>query len=66
MIQVQIEVESGASRLRVSARASSVGRALKLVGESHPGARARVVSSAEPVQPPVVEVCNETAWSPAR
>ena len=51
MIQVQIEVESGASRLRVSARASSIERALELVGESYPGSKVRVAPAPEHVRP---------------
>ena len=43
MIQVQVEVESGAGRFLVSARVESIGRALRLVGAGKPGVSARVV-----------------------
>ena len=43
MIQVQVEVESGAGRFLVSARTESIGRALSLVGAGKPGVTARVV-----------------------
>ena len=65
MIQVQIEVDNGASRLRVSARASSVGRALKLVGRSHPGVKVRVAPPDEPAQPPADATVNGIASNPS-
>ena len=65
MIQIQIEVENGASRLRVSARASSVGRALKLVGRSHPGAKVRVDSPDEPAQTPTEAAVDGMVGSPS-
>ena len=43
MARVQIEVESGASRFRVSVRAATIGRALHLVGTRNPGASVRAV-----------------------
>lgn len=48
MIQVQVEVESGAGRFLVSARAESIGRALSLVGAGKPGVSVRVVLPANP------------------
>ena len=48
MIQVQVEVESGAGRFLVSARAASIERALSLIGAGRPGITARVVFPREP------------------
>ena len=48
MIQVQVEVESGAGRFLVSARAATIERALSLAGAGRPGTTARVVSPVEP------------------
>ncbi|QIN79223.1 hypothetical protein GBA65_12615 [Rubrobacter marinus] len=59
MIQVQVEVESGAGRFLVSARAASIGRALSLVCASNPGATARVVFPIEPDPFFVREVSRE-------
>ena len=43
MIQVQVEVESGADRFLVAARVASIERALSLAGAGRPGITARVV-----------------------
>ncbi len=48
MIQVQVEVESGAGRFLVSARAASIGRAVSLVCAGNPNTTARVVFPIEP------------------
>ena len=48
MIQVQVEVESGAGRFLVSVRAESIGRALSLASAGESGATARVVFPIEP------------------
>lgn len=48
MVQVQIEVENGASRFCVSVRAATVGRALRLAGASYPDASVRVAFPTKP------------------
>ncbi len=49
MVQVKLEVRTGAARFRVSARASSVQRAVSLAGARYPGGEVRLISPAEPV-----------------
>ena len=58
MIQVQVEVESGAGRFLVSARAASIGRALSLVSAGNPGSKARIISPREPEPPPAGEASD--------
>ena len=48
LIQVVIEVLSGAASFRVSVRAHSIERAISLVWDSYPGAEARLVLPVEP------------------
>ncbi len=48
MVQVVIEVRTGAASFRVSARARSIRRAFGLVRESYPGAEASLVLLVEP------------------
>lgn len=48
MIQVVIEVGTGAASFRVSARARSIRRAFDLVRGCYPGAEARLVLPVEP------------------
>lgn len=48
MIQVAIEVRTGAASFRVSARARGMRRAFELVRDSYPGAEARLVLPVEP------------------
>jgi hypothetical protein len=48
LIQVVIEVRSGAASFRVSVRAHSIRRAISLVRSSYPGAEASLVLPLEP------------------
>ena len=48
MIQVQLEVRSGATRFRVSARAASIQRAVSVTGARYPGGEVRLVLPVEP------------------
>ena len=48
MIQVQLEVRSGATRFRVSARAASIQRAVSVAGARYPGGEVRLVRPVEP------------------
>jgi hypothetical protein len=48
VIQVVIEVRSGAASFRVSVRARSIQRAFDLVRDSYPGAEASLVLPVEP------------------
>ena len=48
LIQVVIEVRSGAARFQVSVRAHSIERAISLVRDSYPGAEAGLVLPVEP------------------
>ena len=48
LIQVVIEVRSGAATFRVSVRARSIRRAIGLVRSSYPGAEAGLVLPVEP------------------
>ena len=48
MIQVRLEVRSGATRFRVSARASSIERAVSVAGARYPGGEVRLVLPVEP------------------
>jgi hypothetical protein len=48
LIQVVIEVRSGAASFRVSVRAHSIQRAISLVRDSYPGAEASLVLPVEP------------------
>ena len=48
LIQVVIEVQSGAASFRVSVRAHSIQRAISLVRDSYPGAEAGLVLPVEP------------------
>jgi hypothetical protein len=48
LIQVAIEVRSGAASFRVSVRARSIRRAISLVRSSYPGAEASLVLPVEP------------------
>ena len=48
LIQVVVEVRSGAASFRVSVRAHSIERAISLVRDSYPGAEARLVLPVEP------------------
>ena len=48
MIQVQLEVRSGATRFRVSARAASIQRAVSVAGARYPGGEVRLVLPVEP------------------
>jgi len=48
MIQVQLEVRSGATRFRVSARADSIQRAVSVAGARYPGGEVRLVLPVEP------------------
>ena len=49
MIQVQLEVRSGATRFRVSARAASMERAASIAKARYPGGEVRLVLPVEPV-----------------
>ncbi len=48
MIQVQLEVRSDATRFRVSARATSIQRAVSVAGARYPGGEVRLVLPVEP------------------
>ncbi len=48
MIQVLLEVRSGAASFRVSARARSIRRAVSLTKASYPGSEVSVVLPVEP------------------
>ena len=48
MIQVLLEVRAGAARFRVSARATSIQRAVSLTGARYPGGEVRLVLPVEP------------------
>ena len=48
LIQVVIEVRSGAASFQVSVRAQNIQRAISLVRGSYPGAEARLVLPVEP------------------
>ena len=48
LIQVVIEVRSGAASFRVSVRAHNIRRAISLVPSSYPGAEASLVLPVEP------------------
>ena len=48
LIQVVIEVRSGAASFRVSVRAQSIRRAISLVRSNYPGAEASLVLPVEP------------------
>ncbi len=48
MVQVQLEVRTGAARFRVSARARSIRRAVSLAGARYPGGEVRLVLPVEP------------------
>ncbi len=48
MIQVQLEVRTGATRFRVSARAASIQRAVSVAGARYPGGEVRLVLPVEP------------------
>jgi hypothetical protein len=48
MIQVQLEVRSGASRFRVSSRAANIQRAVSVAGARYPGGEVRLVLPVEP------------------
>ena len=48
LIQVVIEVRSGAASFRVSVRAQSIQQAISLVRDSYPGAEAGLVLPVEP------------------
>ncbi len=48
MIQVQLEVRTGATRFRVSARAASIQRAASVAGARYPGGEVRLVLPVEP------------------
>jgi hypothetical protein len=48
MIQVQLDVRSGATRFRVSARAASIDRAVAIAGARYPGGEVRLVLPVEP------------------
>ncbi len=43
MIQVDLEVRSGAARFRVTARAKSIRRAVSLAGTGYPGGEVNLV-----------------------
>lgn len=48
MIQVQLEVRTGATRFKVSARAASIQRAVSVAGARYPGGAVRLVLPVEP------------------
>ncbi len=48
MIQVSLEVRTGAARFRVMARAQSIQRALSVAGNRYPGGEVRLVLPVEP------------------
>ena len=48
MIQVQLEVRSGATRFRVSAWAANTQRAVSVAGARYPGGEVRLVLPLEP------------------
>ena len=48
MIQVQLEVRSGATRFRVSTRAASIDRAVAVAGARYPGGEVRLILPVEP------------------
>lgn len=48
MIQVLVEVRTGASRFRVSVRALSIRRAVSIAGTKYPGGEVRLVLPVEP------------------
>lgn len=48
MIQVQLEVRSGATRFRVSARTASIQRAVSVAGARYHGGEVRLVLPVEP------------------
>lgn len=59
MIQVDIEVRSGAARFRVMARARSIQRAVSLTGSGYPGGEVRLVMPVEPDSFFVKDALNE-------
>ena len=48
MIQVLLEVRTGATRFRVSARARSIRRAVSIAGARYPSSEVRLVLPVEP------------------
>ena len=48
MVKVQLEVRAGATRFRVSARATSIRRAVSVAGARYPGSEVRLVLPVEP------------------
>ena len=48
MIQVLLEVRTGATRFRVSARAQSIQRAVSIAGARYPSGEVRLVLPVEP------------------
>jgi hypothetical protein len=48
MIQVQLEVRSGATRFRVLARATSIQRAVRVTGARYPCGEVRLLLPVEP------------------
>lgn len=48
MVQVKLEVRAGATRFRVSARASDIQRAVSIAGARYPGGDVRLVLPVEP------------------
>jgi len=48
MVQVRLEVRTGAARFRVSVRAQSTQRAVSLAGARYPGGEVRVLRPAGP------------------
>jgi hypothetical protein len=47
MIQIVLEVRTGAARFRVSARAASIQRAVSLAGARYPGGEVRLILPVE-------------------
>jgi len=48
MIQVVLEIRTGAARFRVSARAASIQRAVSIAGARYPGGEVRLILPVEP------------------
>jgi hypothetical protein len=48
MIQVALEVRTGAARFRIRARARSIQRAVNLVGTRYPGGEVRMILPIDP------------------
>ncbi len=62
MVQVRLEVRTGSARFRVSVRAQSTQRAMRLAGAWYPGAReVRVLRPAMPAKIGSVGALREVA-----